>query len=662
MSKVARRVAALCLLLLAGAATAAPRLDLRVRLDPATRQFAASAVVEDARGLDGCALGTDFEITALSADGRRIAPTALRRQGRAWYRLPAGTRHARFDYRATLKPLARLDHRQVLADRSAVADPEGSFLPSASGWHPDCGGNFSYRLALELPAGQKGLVPGELLRESDDARGYRAAYEFAQPSEGIDLMAGPYAVAERVLALPSGRKIRLRTWFHAELAPLAAGYLEDSARYIERYGKLIGDYPFGIFSVVSSPTPTGFSMPGLTYLGREVLRLPFIRATSLGHEILHNWLGNGIYPDWTAGNWSEGLTTFLADYAYKEDQGEEAARAMRLAWLRNLAAVPAGEDGALKDFSARRHGISSIVGYDKAAMVFLMLRDEIGAPAFARGLRLLWERKRFDGASWADLEAAFATAAGRPLKEFFRQWVERPGAPVLRLTAATLTGDRLELGIEQSGDYALEIPLHLVFADRGETRKLRVTGRESRLVLDKAAGAQGVELDPDYRLWRRVDPALLPAILREVFVAPRAVLLTPGADEATRAAALALAGRVLDARPAAAADGAAGLSAAPTLVIGLDAAVDAWLARHGLPPCPVAAAGSARAWAGRDARGIPYAAVAARDLAALGALTRALPHYGSQSWLAFDGPHVTAKGVWPPRAATVPVSSEAARR
>jgi len=401
-------------------------------------------------------------------------------------------------------------------------------------------------------------------------------------------------------------------------------------------------------------------MPSLTYLGREVIRLPFIRATSLGHEVLHNWWGNGVYPDWRSGNWSEGLTTFLADYAYKEDAGADAAREMRLGWLRNLAAVPPGEDSALKDFTARRHGISSIIGYDKAAMVFLMLRDEIGKDAFERGLRLFWERKRFREAGWADLEAAFAQAAGRPLRGFFRQWVDRPGAPALRLKSAAMQGGQLELGIEQNGGYALEIPLRLGFADHTETRKVRTTGRETKLAIDNAAGAQTVELDPDYRLWRRVDPATLPAILREVFVAPRAALVLLEVDANARTAALALAARVLDAKPVQAEDGAAGLpGSAPALVIGPDAAADVWLARHGLPPRPAAAHGSAQVWTGRDAGGRPYAVVAARDPAALAALARPLPHYGSQSWLAFDGARAIDKGVWPPRSALLQVRTGA---
>jgi aminopeptidase N len=418
-----------------------------------------------------------------------------------------------------------------------------------------------------------------------------------------------------------------------------------------------------MFSVVASPTPTGFGMPSLTYLGRDVIRLPFIRATSLGHEVLHNWWGNGVTPDWASGNWSEGLTTFLADYAYKEDEGEDAAREMRLGWLRDLAAVPPGEDTALKDFTSRRHGISSIVGYNKSAMVFLMLRDAIGRDAFERGLRLLWERKRFQTAAWSDLEAAFAQAAGRPLRDFFRQWVERSGAPTLRLEAAEHTGRALMLRIRQDGEQKLRVPLRLTYPGRSEMRWIETVPGMQTFAFPIDAGVDSVELDPDYRLWRRVDAALLPPILRETFVAPQARAVLAGNDAEVRAAALALAARVLDARPERLETEP---PVGPLLLLGLSPAVDAWLARHGLPPRPQALAaknsGSAQVWAGRDAGGRPYAVISARDVASLKALERGLPHYGRQSWLVFDGARAAEKGIWPPRAAAVRVTNAAPRQ
>ena len=660
-----RLIALILCLATSWAAAATPHLELDVRLDPAAGQFSATATLSGMGGPPTFALLPSLKPVRLLLDGRLTPlPSAIPSNGLQHYR-PAtklgSPARLTVTYRGRLGPMAGLDHRQVLDRLPPMAGPEGAFLPAGSGWYPDPGKPFSYRVKLALPRGQKGLVPGTLVRESF-AKDYRAEFDFPHPAEGIDLMAGPYTVNERRLALDGGRSVRIRTWFHPELADLADGYLADSARYIERYSRLIGAYPFDSFSIVSSPLPTGFGMPSLTYLGREVLRLPFIRATSLGHEVLHNWWGNGVYPDWTKGNWSEGLTTFLADYAYKEDQSQEAAREMRLGWLRDLAAVPPAEDTPLKAFTARRHGISSIVGYNKSAMLFVMLRDLIGEAAFARGLRLFWKRHRFRTASWADLERAFAEAAGRDLSEFFGQWLARAGAPRLRLTQARADGGRVTLRLEQDGKpYTLRVPLRLlIYPDTTAERRVDLTGPQATATLDEQGLVQAVELDPDYRLWRRLEPDRLPPILREVFVAPRAGLLLAGDDARMRAAAESLAARVLDAQPKTMTVSGPGLPGdEPVLIMGAHDLVDSLLKRLGLPPRPASLGeqGTAQAWAGRDARDRPYAVVSAQDADAMSALQRPLPHYGKQSWLCFDGPRAVDKGVWPARPERVTVEN-----
>jgi hypothetical protein len=87
----------------------------------------------------------------------------------------------------------------------------------------------------------------------------------------------------------------------------------------------------------------------------------------------------------------------------------------------------------------------------------------------------------------------------------------------------------------------------------------------------------------------------------------------------------------------------------PLLAIGLAPDIDAWLAQQGLAPRPaeVAAQGSAHAWAATRRDGQALLVVSARDAAALAALARPLPHYGRQSWIAFDGAKAVARGVWP---------------
>ena len=85
------------------------------------------------------------------------------------------------------------------------------------------------------------------------------------------------------------------------------------------YEKYTGKYPFRRFSVVENFLPAGYSFPTFTLLGKDIVKMPFIVDTSLGHEVLHQWFGNLVYNPDKGGNWSEGLTTYVADHLYKEN-------------------------------------------------------------------------------------------------------------------------------------------------------------------------------------------------------------------------------------------------------------------------------------------------------------------------------------------------------
>lgn len=669
-----RGVAALVPALLAIAAQAdVPRLEIELELDPAPRRLRAQATLDAPAGDFRFALHESLAVTAASADGQRLRVERLDGAGpqRAWrVALPEKSARLRLEYGGTLPALdRRLDHRGVLRGLTLMAAAEGSFLPSGGAWYPQPAPLFSYAVSLSLPGDQRALVAGRLLSEeapADAAGRYRARFEMAQPAEGIDLMAGPYRVREKIVPRAEGGPLRLRTYFFPELEAmpgLADAYLDDAQRYLARYAEEIGAYPFTEFSVVASPLPTGFGMPTLTYLGAEVLKLPFIRATSLGHEVLHNWWGNGVYVDYARGNWSEGLTTFMADYAYKEAESAAAAREMRLGWLRDFAAVPADDQQPLAAFRTRSHGAAAAVGYGKAAMLFVMLRDEIGAEAFGRGLRGFWQAQRFKVASWRELQAAFEQAAGRSLASFFEQWLNRAGAPEVRIAEARATTregrTRLSLTLVQEAPaYALSVPVEIVYPGGGsEIRRIAVTRLRETATLELDARPEGVRLDPELRLWRRPEQAQLPPILRQWIAARAPRLAHASSSEAVQAAAAALAQRFFERPPQAATEADLNRGGEPVLIAGLHEEVDALLARAGLPPRPaeVAGRGSAQVWTLAREAGAPLAVASARDAAALAALARPLPHYGSQSWLAFEDGRLLARGVWPAPGPLLPV-------
>jgi len=641
----------------------AAHLDLDVTLDPESREFRATAkwvAAPESRFI----LHHALSIGSASADGVATPAVPARRTGdmQAW-RIDArpGT-VLRVEYSGALPRLDRtLDHRQVLSAMPPMAAREGTFLPAGAGWYPRPANLFSYRVRLSLPHDQRGLVPGRLLAEAvprESGERYVATFSFEQPADGIDLMAGPYVVRERIVKRRDAEPLRLRTYFERDLDALADAYLDDSRRYLELYSDLIGAYPFTEFSVVASPLPTGFGMPTLTYIGSRVLKLPFIRATSLGHEVLHNWWGNGVYPDYARGNWSEGLTTFMADYFYRARESDAAAREMRLAWLRDFAAVPAAADRPLAAFRSRTHGADAALGYGKSAMVFVMLRDLIGDEAFERGIRAFWNRHRFRVASWDDLRRAFEESSGRPLRTFFTQWLDRPGAPRLAVVTARANAQggttRLVLEFSQGEPaYALRVSLELVTGKRSEMRWLDISHARETVALAVDAVPDSVRLDPELRLWRTLAREQLPPILRQWIVARAPRLAVVSSDADVRLAAQELARHFFE-RPAKQVDHIEAVRGPdPLLVIGLHREVDAVLSMLKLPgrPANLSGVGSAQVWTVRDENGgaligVPIAVISTRDADSLTALLRPLPHYGAQSYLAFDGSRAIERGVW----------------
>ncbi len=650
-------------------------LELEIELDPAARQLQGVARRALPAGEFLFELDRTLRPQALELDGKAIElrPGSVADRLQVWrLTLPqAGVLTLR--YGGELPELdTTLDHREVLRALPPMTAPAGSYLPAGSGWYPQAAGEEGYRVSISVPRNQRAIVPGRLAAESlpgDADERYRARFELLQPAGRIELMAGPWVVRERMLDRRGGEAIRLRTYFPRALDAeqgLADAYLTDSQRYIERYSGLIGPYPYDGFAVVAGPLPTGFGMPGMTYIGEQVLRLPFIRATSLAHEVLHNWWGNGVQVDYSQGNWSEGLTTFMADYAHAEGESAAKAREMRLGWLRDFAALPAEQQPSLAQFRSRAHGAAAAAGYGKAAMLFVMLQDRIGKPAFDRGIRQFWERHRFGVAGWADLQAAFEQSSGEHLQDFFEQWVRRDGGPEVKLENARIVSEggraRLQVEVLQSAPaYRLRLPLQLNAGEHSETRWVEVEGERQQLdiALDNAGARwpQSLRLDPELRVWRRPEAAQLPPILRQWILAPQPRLAVPApASGETRQAAAALATRLLEHPPQAIGTAALGQGRTPVLLIGLHEEIDAVLAAADLPPRLVlgSAAGAeaaeavatAQVWTVQLAEGPPLAVISARDTAALADLQRPLPHYGAQSWLLFDGARLLERGVW----------------
>ena len=189
--------------------------ELTIRLNPETRELiGADTISLSGKGELVFMLGSQFSIEHLILDHHEMASTIScehTAEDICSMRLPLGNKQTvheiALSYKGKLNPLREAaDQREALGPVQAVASKEGSYLPASGAWYPQLEINtFTYRLTLDLPKGQKGLVPGRLISEQQTNDRYRAVFDFTHPAEGIELLAGPYEIKERKLTLMESR-------------------------------------------------------------------------------------------------------------------------------------------------------------------------------------------------------------------------------------------------------------------------------------------------------------------------------------------------------------------------------------------------------------------------------------------------------------------------
>ncbi len=404
--------------------------------------------------------------------------------------------------------------RTVAEEADNLISPAGISL--TSNWYPIPDRPMRFRVTATLPARFLAICEADafpLTRTGDTVTAL-----FSQPIAALHFTAGPYTIHKRQVR----ENLFVYTLFFAEDADLADGYLQAAAQYLRRYEREIGPYPYNHYVIVANRLPTGYGMPTFTLLGQTVLRLPFIKDTSLGHEIVHSWFGNSVEVDYGGGNWCEGLTAFLSDHAYREEQGEGIADrndsvTRYLSYVHPDSAIP------LAAFTSASHRqamaeAKRAVGYNRGALLFHELREKIGTPAFTEGLRRFYTANRDRAASWDDLRQSFSVAAGIDLDGFFAERLTRTDIPDLAVEdIAITTADHrpvLSLTLRQLTEkpFSLVVPIRI----RTMAGKLDVTCEIKDLATPLAIPLDQRPLeftvDPNLTMLRRLAPEELPAV------------------------------------------------------------------------------------------------------------------------------------------------------
>jgi peptidase M1-like protein len=377
-------------------------------------------------------------------------------------------------------------------DSTGLISPDGAALLGSTSWVPEFGEKTTYEIQkIALPAGWVLASPKAQLKI---------------PQQDLYLIAGAFTEYD------TGTPLALKVYLRNPDPQLAQTFLNLLPGYLDHYQQSLGAYPYDSFAVIENFWETGFGMPGFTLLGPGVIRLPYILNSSLPHELLHNWWGNSVFVDYGRGNWCEGLTTYMADHWQQELL--KADREYRRQSLMNFQDYTrTGADFPLRDFKQRFNFSSQAVGYGKGMMLFHMLKVRLGVSTFQQALKDLYQTRLGQSISYEEIEKTFETTSGQDLKVFFRQWLDRTGAPGLHLSHAQVTnsgGRKYQVNFEleqgSSQNYELTIPVRFTF-DNDEVRNEKILLSSARapfqFVFEKRP--QRLEIDPDVDVFRELD-------------------------------------------------------------------------------------------------------------------------------------------------------------
>ncbi|MEW6585673.1 MAG: M20/M25/M40 family metallo-hydrolase [Nitrospirota bacterium] len=427
------------------------------------------------------------------------------------------------------------EYARGISQTPGLISDDGVYLEGGSYWYPRFDDEFvTFSLSVELPSSWDAVSQGQRTEHSRKEIGTKVEWDSPEIQEEIYLVAGKFTEYTK----EEGR-VKAMVFLRSPDKELAEKYLGATVQYISLYEKLIGPYPFLKFALVENFWETGLGMPSFTLLGPKVIRFPFIIKSSYPHEILHSWWGNSVFPDYEKGNWSEGLTAYLADHLLKEQ--ENGGAEYRMTTLQKYADyVLYGKDFPIVEFRSRHSSVSEAIGYGKSMMFFHMLRLQIGDKTFVAWLQDFYRKNKFRIASFADLQKSFEAVSGKNLDREFSQWIERTGAPELKLENARTwkSGEEhiLTAKIEQvqvGEPYVLHIPVAVTMREQKRAFQTTVVmdRKTFELRLKVPSRPQRLDVDPEFDLFRRPDIEETPPAISQALGSARMLVILPSSAD-----------------------------------------------------------------------------------------------------------------------------------
>jgi hypothetical protein len=300
-------------------------------------------------------------------------------------------------------------------------------------------------------------------------------------------------------------------------APTANAYATSLSHIISYFSETFGsleEQPTWTIAQLPDGTLQGYAAPGLLLVSAR-------QWTTKGNDRMlsqlaaEQWWGERVMPATLADMWLTGGLSRYSEALYAEQSDgvgglHKALEDFAVGALMYEDTAPIAQSQRLATFSNEYRSVVA----DKGALVFHMLRTELGDDAFNSLLHDFYKKYEGKTATIAEFEAMAKAKAPAPAKgqaplnlvSFFAQWLNSTGIPEFKLeyiTYRTAKGFKVVGKIHQDLDtFRMPVEIRVDTEGNPEFKKLLVTGTTSDFIIETFGRPKpnGIVIDPNNNL------------------------------------------------------------------------------------------------------------------------------------------------------------------
>jgi len=309
----------------------------------------------------------------------------------------------------------------------------------------------TFDVSLVIDAGDTAISNTKMVRDTPAGAGKHTVVFATTPKMSTYLLAWVVGDFQCSKAKADGVPIRAcATPDKVRLTKFAVDAAKWNLKYYDNYFGI--KYPMGKLDLVAIPDFEAGAMENfgcITFRETELLvdakagALPAKKevATTVAHEMAHQWFGDLVTPQWWDNLWlNEGFATWMESKAAAKwqpkwhfDQDEatdlnhtldaDAGRTTRP--IRQSAETPAEINALFDD-----------IAYGKAGAVIGMVENWVGEETFRKGVQAYLSAHLYGNATAEDFWDAQTRVSGLPVDKVMRSFVDQPGVPLVTIGGA----------------------------------------------------------------------------------------------------------------------------------------------------------------------------------------------------------------------------------